>query len=61
MKVFWAKMDCFDEKKVALMLCFMAGVKKVVGCDCALSGLRLRTLGVATAHSRGCDCALSEL
>ena len=31
------------------------------GHDCALSGSRVRTLGVATAHSRGHDCALVNL
>ena len=29
-------------------------------CECALSGLRVRTLGPVTAHSRACECALAE-
>ena len=34
----------------------MRGCRAV--CECALSGLRVRTLGPASAHSRARECAL---
>ena len=38
-----------------MLLIVVGGVQKY---ECALSGLRLRTLGAETAHSRDRECAL---